>query len=311
MNYTFSEITFPSADGIHTIYAEIYAPKNREPKGVVQLCHGMRDYTGRYRALAEYLTKEGYVFAGHHHLGHGKSAEDEADLGYFAERDGVLLLLKDIHSMNKYLRGVYPTLPLWLLGHSMGSFLARLYTERHPHSIQGLILQGTAGKNYLLPFGKTVAAIGKLFHGGRYRSAFVAGLTVMGYNSHFPKSEGSRAWLTRDVDMASLRDQDPYTNFTFTLSAYSDLFALCGAANSQSWFRDFPKELPTLIISGEEDPVGAYGKGPGYVYKQLLLSGSSSVTLKLYPECRHELFNETNREEIFAYITEWIKSNTK
>ncbi len=310
MNYVFSEITFPSADGVHTIHAEIYSPKGVEPRGIVQLCHGMRDYVGRYQALAEYLTARGYIFAGHAHLGHGKSAED-GERGYFAERDGVLYLLKDIHSMNKYLRSVYPTLPLWLLGHSMGSFLARLYTNRHPHSIQGLIIHGTAGPNLALPFGKLAVRIGKLFHGDKHRSKFVASLAFMGYNSKFPKSEGEHAWLTRDVARVASRDEDPYTNFTFTLSGFGDLFSMLGAANGKAWFEGYPKELPTLIISGEDDPVGAYGKGPEYVYKHLLLAGGSAVSLKLFPDCRHELFNEYNREEIFDYMERWISGNTK
>ena len=280
MNYVFSEITFPSSDGVHTIHAEIYTPKCSAPRGVVQLCHGMRDYVGRYQALAEYLTAQGYVFAGHAHLGHGKSAEDD-ERGYFAQHDGVLYLLKDIHSMNKYLRSVYPTLPLWLLGHSMGSFLARLYTNRHPHSIQGLIIHGTAGPNPALPFGKLAVKVGKLFHGDKYRSKFVASLAFMGYNSKFPKSDGEHAWLTREVSRVASRDDDPYTNFTFTLSGFGDLFSMLGSANSKAWFSGYPKELPTLIISGEDDPVGAYGRGPKYVYKHLLLAGGSSVSLKL------------------------------
>ena len=204
---------------------------------------------------------------------------------------------------------MYPSLPVFLLGHSMGSFLARLYANRHPHSIQGLIIHGTAGKNPVLPLGKLVVAVGKLFHGGRYRSSFVASLAFAGYNSRFPKEEGEHAWLTREISRVSSRDEDPFTNFTFTLSAYGDLFSMLGQANSATWFRAYPKELPTLIISGDADPVGAYGAE--YVYKHLLLAGSSAVTLKLYSDCRHELFNEINREEIFAYISEWIKTNTK
>ena len=311
MNYYFSEITFPSADGIHTIHAECYIPKSEAVRGIVQIVHGMRDYIGRYQVLAEYLTGKGYIVAGHCHLGHGRSVQDEADFGYFAERDGVLLLLKDIHSMNKLLRTMYPNLPLWLFGHSMGSFLARLYANRHPHSIQGLIIHGSAGKNPVLPLGKLVVAIGKLFHGGRYRSRFVASLAFAGYNSRFTKAEGEHAWLTRDIARVSSRDDDPYTTFTFTLSAYGDLFSMLGQSNSSAWFKNYPKELLTLIISGESDPVGAYGKGPEYIYKHLLLSGSSAVTLKLYPDCRHELFNELNREEIFDYINDWITTNTK
>jgi alpha-beta hydrolase superfamily lysophospholipase len=159
MNYNFSEISFQSADGIHTVYAELYTPKNKTVKGIVQLAHGMADYVGRYRELADRLCSEGYVFAGNHHLGHGKTAGTPDEFGYFAKENGVLYLLKDLHTMNRYLRDTFPTLPVVLLGHSMGSFLARLYILRHPHSIRGVIIHGTAGKNPLCPIGIMVAKV--------------------------------------------------------------------------------------------------------------------------------------------------------
>ena len=231
MNYNYTEITFPSSDGIHTIYADIYTPKNVTAKGVVQLCHGMRDYVKRYEALAEYLTGEGYILAGNAHLGHGKSVQDDADFGYFADTDGIRYLLKDIHSMNKYLRATYPALPLFLMGHSMGSFLARLYTVRHPHSVVGVIIHGTAGPNPAVPLGKLCVGISKLFHGARYRSKFLAKLAFFGYNSKFPKEEGASAWLTRDVALVANREDDPFTKFVFTVGAYGDLFEKIGRAH--------------------------------------------------------------------------------
>lgn len=305
MNYSFSEITFPSSDGIHTIHADIYVPKGT-PRGVVQLAHGMVDYVGRYEALADYLTSHGYIFAGNAHLGHGKSASEDSDFGHFADGGGLLYLLKDVHSMNKYLRAEYPNLPLYLLGHSMGSFIARLYTLRHPHSIQGLIIHGTSGPNPAVYAGKLVVALGKAVHGEHYRSPFVKKMTFLGYNSKFPKSEGEHAWLTREVERVNVRDSDPYTNFTFTLSAYGDLFDMIQKCNAKSWFKKYPKELPTLIVSGDMDPVGAYGKGPRYVYKRLMLEGCNAVTLKLYEGARHELFNERGREQIFADLISWL-----
>ena len=306
MNYTLSEITFPSSDGIHTIHAEIYVPNSIAPRGVVQLSHGMVDYVGRYEVLAEYLTSNGYIFAGNAHLGHAKSAGDESDLGYFAKKDGVIYLLKDIHSMNKYLRAAYPSLPIYLLGHSMGSFLARLYTERHPHSIAGLIIHGTSGPNPAVGAGLAISSLIALARGDRYRSKLVKNMAFMGYNSKFPKSEGPHAWLTSEVQRVASRDTDPYTNFTFTLSAYKDLFRMLKASNSGAWFDKYPKELPTLVISGDMDPVGNYGKGPRYVYKRLLLSGAGAVTLKLFPGARHELFNEKCRYEVFDYLLSWL-----
>lgn len=306
-SYVFSEISFPSADGKSTVHGEIYTPASGEIRGVVQLVHGMIDYVGRYRLMAEFLTSRGYVLAGNDHLGHGRTAGDADSYGYFADEDGVLCVLRDIHTMNKHLRATYQGLPLILFGHSMGSFLSRLYVERHPHSVTAHIIHGTGGKNPLLPFGKAFAAMKVFFRGKRYRSHTLANLAFSGYNSHFDKFEGKNAWLTRDGATVSGRDDDPMTSFTFTAQAYRDLFRMVGESNSKEWFAGYPKELPTLVISGGEDPVGAYGKGPDYVYKQLMMAGVSDVTLKLYEGARHELFNETNRMEVFADIMAWIE----
>ncbi len=307
MNYVFSETTYPSKDGIHTIYAEIYTPKNCEPKGIIQISHGMIDYVGRYKRLAEFLTGEGYILAGNHHIGHGRSAGSEEDFGFFGEESGINTILRDMHAMNKYLRERFPNLPLFILGHSMGSFITRLYVERYPHSLKGVIIHGTAGRNPVLPFGKALASLVAFFRGNRYRSALIHKLALGGYNSKFPKSEGEFAWLTRDVALVEDRKTDKYTSFAFTVSAFKDLFTMLGACNTDKWFSEYPKELPTLIMSGDMDPVGNYGKGPDFVYKRLLLAGCRSVDIKMYEGARHELFNETNREEVFSDILSWVK----
>ena len=306
-SYVLSEISFPSADGRSTVHGAIYAPAAGEVRGVVQLSHGMVDHVGRYTALAEFLTANGYVFAGNDHLGHGRTASNDSDFGYFADEGGVDLVLKDLHAMNKHLRAAYPGLPFVLMGHSMGSFLSRLYVERHPHSITAHIIHGTGGPNPLLPFGKVLVKWKTLFRGKKYRSKTLANLAFSGYNARFDKSEGRNAWLSRDGSMVNGRDDDKFTNFTFTISAYGDLFRMVGESNSKAWFANYPKEIPTLVISGGDDPVGSFGKGPDYVYKQLMVSGVSDVTLKLYKGARHELFNETNRMEVFADMLAWIE----
>ena len=306
-SYVFSEISFPSADGKSTVHGEIYAPASGEIRGVVQLSHGMVDYVGRYRLLSELLTSNGYVFAGNDHLGHGNTAGNDNDFGYFADEDGVVCVLRDLHSMNKQLRAAYPGVPIVLMGHSMGSFLSRLYVERHPHSISAHIIHGTGGPNPLLPFGKALVKWKTHFRGKKYRSATLANLAFSGYNSRFDKSEGKNAWLSRDGAMVNGRDDDKFTSFIFTVSAYSDLFKMVGDSNSKHWFENYPKELPTLVISGGDDPVGNFGKGPDYVYKKLMVSGVSDVKLKIYDGARHELFNETNRLEVFADMLAWIE----
>ncbi len=306
MNYNFSEITFPSKDGIHTVYAELYTPKTKSAKAVIQLAHGMIDYVARYEGLADYLTGEGYIFAGNHHLGHGKTAGKSDDFGFFAEKDGVNLVLADMHTMNKQLRDMFPALPIIIMGHSMGSFLTRLYIEQYPHSIKGAIIHGTSGPVGIAPLGSLLAKAISKIRGVRYRSRIIDKMAFGAYNSKFPKSEGKNAWLTRDVSAVSGREDDKYTSFKFTASGFEDLLKMIRGCNRQEWFEKYPKELPTLIVSGDMDPVGKYGKGPDYVYKHLLISGCNNVELKLYEGARHELFNEINKEEVFSDLKEWL-----
>jgi alpha-beta hydrolase superfamily lysophospholipase len=147
--------------------------------------------------------------------------------------------------------------------------------------------------------------------GGRYRSSFVTKMAFGSYNSHYPKSEGKLAWLTRDVQTVSGKYTDKYASFKFTLAAYRDLFDMIARSNSSEWFSKYPEELPTLIVSGTDDPVGNYGKGPTYVYKKLLMARRSKISLKLYEGARHELFNETNRNEVFSDLLAWIDGVVK
>jgi len=308
MSYRLSEITYPSSDGKSTIHARIYAPDGGTVRGVVQLAHGMIDHSGRYELLANYLTSRGFVFAGNDHLGHGLSAPDSSDLGFFAEKDGIDHVLRDLHALNRILREKFHGMKPVLMGHSMGSFLSRLYVVKYPNSIQGHIIHGTGGPmGAVLPMGKGLVNMIMLFRGKRYRSNLVAKMAFMGYNSKFPKSEGKNAWLSRDTELIKDKDKDPKTGFIFTLSAYRDLFTMVGLCNANKWFSDYPKDLATLVMSGSMDPVGNYGKGPEYVYKHLLLSGVSGVSMKMYEGARHELFNETCRDEVFADMVAWLE----
>lgn len=308
MAYTCTVYRFPSSDGIHTVHAEIYAPTDAPIRGILQLEHGMIDYVARYRNLIEAMTAHGYLVAGDDHLGHGHTAATEEDLGFFADRDGVEHLIADVYTLNRYLSAQYPMLPIILMGHSMGSFLTRLYVERHPATVNAYVMHGTGGPNPALPVGKALAAVIATLRGGRYRSSLLARMTFAGYNRGFAKAEGRSAWLTRDQSQLADHASDPYTSFLFTVSGFRDLFRMVGGSNSRAWFRSYPKELPTLIVSGDRDPVGANGKGPTTVYKRLLIEGCRAVTLRLYPGARHELFNETCREEVFADLLAWIES---
>lgn len=308
MNYIHSEFSFKSSNGKNNIHAEIYAPSEGEVRGVVQLAHGMVDHVGRYTALAEYLTGEGFVFAGNDHLGHGKTVAVADDFGFFESKDGYKYVVDDLYLMNLEIRKKYPGKPIILLGHSMGSFLSRLYAVKYPKTIDGIIIHGTSGKNPAVPLGKAVVAVLRAIKGERYRSAFVKKLSFMGYNSKFDKSEGEDAWLTRAGELVADRKGDPRTEFIFTLAAYNDLFTMLGECNGSQWYEDYPKGLPTILMAGGMDPVGNYGEGVREVYDGLSKAGVVSLDIEIYEGARHELFNETNRAEVFRDISDWLSA---
>lgn len=310
MNYLHREITFPSSDGKNTIHAELFIPSDKNIKGVVQIAHGMMDYIGRYALMADALCAAGFALAGNDHLGHGDSVSTPNDYGYFASKDGYKYVIDDVKKMNDVIRKEIPGVPVILLGHSMGSFISRLYAVKYADSIDGLIIHGTAGPNPATGAGKLLVKILRAIKGERHRSKFVCSLADGGYNKGFDPGEGSGAWLTRDPSMVADRVGNPKNDFIFTLAGYEDLFIMLGACNHKQWFANFPSGLNTLVISGEDDPVGGFGKGVRYVYDHLK-KNSADVELKLYPGARHELFNETNRAEVFADIIKWIEGIIK
>lgn len=306
MNYLHKELTFPSSDGRNTIHAELFIPSDNKVRAVVQVAHGMMDYIGRYTLMADALCASGIALCGNDHLGHGDSVATPDDYGFFASRDGYKYVIDDVKEMNDLIRKELPDLPVILLGHSMGSFISRLYSVRYPDSIDGLIIHGTAGPNPATGAGKLLVKLLRAIKGERYRSKFVCSLADGGYNKGFDPAEGDGAWLTRDPSMVADRVGNPKNDFIFTLAAYEDLFNFLGDCNSKAWFKAFPAGLRTLVISGDTDPVGGFGKGVRYVYDNLKKNGAD-VELKLYEGARHELFNETNRDEVFADLIKWIE----
>ena len=252
------------------------------------------------------MTSRGFAVAGNDHLGHGKTAACKDDFGYFAHRGGYKLVVDDLKLMNDKLHERFPDIPIFLLGHSMGSFMARLYVEKYPDTVAGVVIHGTGGRNPLLPLGKALVGVTRFFRGDKHRPVLITKIAFGAYNNHFDKAEGMNAWLTREGSLVADRAEDPYVQFLFTVAGYRDLFDSIGLSNSGAHFKAYPKELATLIVSGDEDPVGNYGKGVRYVYEKLRDAGACDLTVKIYHGARHELFNETNREEIFSDISEWI-----
>ncbi len=297
MDMMIREHYFPSSNGKDTVYSKIYEPATTKPLGIVQISHGMAEHIGRYDDFMRYLCGRGFVVCGNDHIGHGNTAEKKEDLGYLAAKNGFDALVTDLHLFTIYMRGRYGDIPYILLGHSMGSFAARLYAAKYGNELSALILSGTGAGKSILPL---AAAIKKLLPAGGHKPAPLLDKLAFGNFNHGvmnPKTPFD--WLSRDQERVADYITDPLCGFLFTASGFGDLFSGIYRANKQEWIDRIPKELPVFLISGDMDPVGDYGKGVAQVCRTMQQSGMRHVTMRLYAGARHELLNEINRQEVY------------
>ena len=302
----FRQTSFPSADGKTSIAAYFWWPQDVQPRGIIQLSHGMCEYVQRYEAWARRFAEAGFVFCGNDHLGHGHSAKDAAHLGYTARRGGAELLVEDLHQMTQLAKKEFPGLPVVLYGHSMGSFAARLYLPRYGKELAGALISGTAGPGQPVGLGKKVAHLVGALRGDMHRSKMLTGMAFGGYNKKFKQEKHPKSWLTRDENARDAYVGDPLCGFTFTVAGYDTLFTLLGAVSDKSWAPSVPRELPILLFAGDMDPVGDYGKGVRKVYDRLREAGCN-VRLKLYEGGRHEMHNEMNKGEVFFDLVSYLE----
>ena len=304
---TFFENTFLSADGHSRVHYCIWKPEGVTPRGIIQLSHGMCEYVKRYDAWARRFAKAGFVFCGNDHLGHGNTAPDESELGYTAHRGGAELLVEDVHTMTRLIKAEYPDLPLILYGHSMGSFVARAYLTRYGGELTAAIISGTGGPEQPTGLGRRFAHLIAAMRGDHHRSKLLTALAFGSYNKRFREESSTFSWLTRDAEERKSYGADVFCRFIFTAAGYDTLFSLLHTVSRREWAASVPQELPMLLVSGDMDPVGNYGKGVRTVYERLLDAGCTRVSLKLYEGARHEPHHETNRDEVFADLMDFIK----
>jgi len=302
---SFEELTYRSADGVTTVHAYLWMPLNREPVAIVQLAHGMCEYVSRYDSWARRFAEKGIIFCGNDHLGHGNTAATAEDLGYTAKRGGADFMVEDLFALTKTVKARFAGLPLFLYGHSMGSFMARLYLTRYGEHLTGALISGTAGPEAPTGIALKLARMIARAKGYRHRSKFITSLAFGAYNKRFREENDPNSWLTRVKDVRERYAKDPFCHYVFTLAGYDTLFSLLGAVSSKHWAENVPKNLPIFLFSGDKDPVGNNGKGVKEVYRRLAGAGCR-VTLKLYRGGRHEMHNEENADEVFADIIDFL-----
>lgn len=300
-----------SCDGIHHLAGVVFLPE-REARGFFHVVHGMTEHMERYEKFMREMAEEGWICFGYDHLGHGKTVSSPQELGFIAHKDGWDLLARDVWIFSDMVRKTYGTedLPYCLMGHSMGSFVVRLSAERYV-SPDRLIVMGTGGANPAAGVGLALIAVIRLLYGERHISKLIYRLAFGGYNKRFGggSTDDPSPWLTSDEDIRRRYYADPFCTFKFSVSAMGDLIRLMKYSNRRAWFETVSADLPILLVSGQEDPVGNYGKGVLQVERRLKQAGKN-VRCILYPRARHEILNEFTYEKVkedilrFCYETQ-------
>ena len=305
----FEDFYFQSTYPGKKIHALICRP-DKVPVCVVQIAHGIAEHIDRYRDFMNFLAENGIVAVGNDHLGHGKSIAESKDQGFFAEENGWKYVVDDMLELRNTVRKEYPDLPYVLFGHSMGSFLTRTYLIRFPDKYDAAIISGTGHQPSPVAFAGYAMADLATKTGGPYKVGTT--LNNVAFGSYCKKIQNPRTsydWLSRDPAIVDKYVADPLCGFIATNSLFRDMMGGIRFIINPANIDKMNKEKPIYFMSGDADPVGEYGKGVTKAYQAFCKAGLKNVTCRLYPDGRHEMLNELNKEDVYQDIFDWLKAN--
>lgn len=305
-----STFTFRTDDDYQIFVSKWTTEERGKPRAIVQLAHGMAEHIKRYDAFAKKLVSENMVVYGNDHRGHGKTAELNDSSGYFADEQGFEKVVHDMVKLTNIIEEEYPSVPIILLGHSMGSFLSRRYIQLYGDKLAGVILCGTGGDPGLMgKIGRMIAAREMKKKGRRTPSTLLNNMTFGSYNKAFRPTRTEFDWLSRDEKEVDKYIKDPDCGAVFTSGFFHDLLEGLEMINKKENIRSIPSRLPIWLISGSQDPVGNNAKGVLKTYQAFKKAGLGDVSYQLYENARHELLNEINKDIVQADIIQWINQH--
>lgn len=290
------------------VHAYVRLPEGKA-KGHVHLLHGMAEHSGRYDQVAEALVSRGYIVTAHDHRGHGKTVELNGKRGHFGDEGGFPRVVTDAYEVVAFLRAQYPTSKFILFGHSMGSFIARRFIQLHGDLVDKVVLSGTGDDNGIARFGGVAVGhfMGKRF-GYHHKNPILDELVFGSFNKGIRKPLTKFDWLSKNPTHVFSYMMDEYCGFVPTTQFFLDLFDGLGTLHDKKEIARIPKDLPILLFSGDEDPVGNFSKAVWKVAKQYDRAGLTNVTVRFYEGGRHELLNDTTRPEVLQQVIEWIEA---
>ena len=298
---------FTMADG-HKIVARAYFLGN-DCIGHVHILHGMGEHQRRYEPFARYLCELGYLVTSHDHRGHGETAEQNGGLfGYFADENGFERVVKDVHEVIHELQKLYGVHPLTLFGHSMGSFIARRYSQLYSEELDRVIYCATGAKTALHVVGNNVAKLLSRVKGPKTPSIFLNKMSFGSFNNNIEEVITNFDWLCTDEEEVRKYIEDTHCGFIATNQFFADLTSGLITITKPKEIKKIRADLPILLISGSDDPVGESGKGVYKVAAQLQQAGLKDVTVFMFDGMRHEIINERNKQQVYDVVTRWMNN---
>lgn len=320
-----SELRYPSADGASCIRALVWEPDavaaGAPPRAVVQLVHGMAEHVERYERFAGVLCAAGYAVCAEDHIGHGGSVAAFDGLGHIPLNGGVDMLLEDMHALRKLVVARYgsaatadqpnsSSVAYVLFGHSLGSFMVRVYLARWGEGVSAAVVCGTGQQpRWLVRAGNALCHVLACVRGERYRSALVDSLAVGAYGRAIKHARTPQDWLSYDGAVVDAYRADPCCGFMFTVGGYAAVTALASASQDVALASGIPRDVPLLFIAGADDPVGDCGAGAHRAVAQYRRLGMAQVDEIIYDGMRHEILNESDHERVERDVLAWLEAH--
>ena len=278
---------------------------NQTPRAVVQLVHGIAEHIGRYDHFARYLAENGFIVAAEDHMGHGGSIGEDCVKGYFS--GGWMTAVADVKLLCAHMKAEYPGLSYYILGHSMGSFLLRTYLYTYPGTIDAAIISGTGWEpSAVIRAGLAACKLEQLRLGEKRTSPILTKLMFGSYNKPFAPVRTKDDWICSDPAVVDAYTADPLCGFDATIGLARDMLTGIEMNEMRENLLKMDKLLPLLFVSGGKDPVGGMSKGVLRCIDAFKRAGMRKITIRIYPEGRHEMLNEVNRNEVYQDILNWL-----
>ncbi|MGV8921000.1 MAG: lysophospholipase [Pseudomonas sp.] len=276
------------------------------PRAIVMLSHGMAEHSGRYERFGAALNAAGFALYVPDQRGHGQTAA-HGELGHYADDEGWSKVVGDLACLSQYIHQKHPGLPIFLMGHSMGSYIAQAYLLHHSASLQGAILSGSNFQPVsLYRSASIIARLERLRQGPTGRSALIEWLSFGSFNKAFKPVRTPFDWLSRDPQEVDKYVNDPLCGFRCTNQFWIDMLGGLQQISKPTNLAQIDPTLPLLIIGGECDPVSE-GKRLKDLADAMTRAGNQTLQLKIYPQARHEVLNETNRDEVTSDLLDWLE----